>query len=137
MNDRPTASTITDPQLDALHDQLDKVRSAAVLHRQGLITTAELYAVIGPENGPADAAEAAVARCAEHDGPCFPDPTAKCPAHGDKQCAHCHRNPSSCADREYVECGFWSATGMHWDTCSNRIRGPLVEDWRPTSKEQP
>ena len=68
----------------------------------------------------------AAATCNEHDGPCFPDPTAKCPAHGEHQCAACHRNPSNCADPDYVECGYWLATGMHWDTCANRIRGPLT-----------
>ncbi|MFI5687859.1 hypothetical protein [Streptomyces sp. NPDC051636] len=74
----------------------------------------------------------AATTCSEHDGPCFPDPTAKCPAHGDHQCAACHRNPSSCNDRDYVECGYWSSTGMHWDTCSNRIRGPLTPDTAAT-----
>jgi len=71
-------------------------------------------------------APAPASTCSEHDGPCFPDPTARCPAHGDHQCAECHRNPSTCNDRDYVECGYWTTTGMHWDTCTNRIRGPIT-----------
>lgn len=65
---------------------------------------------------------AGVRFCDEHDGPCFPDPTAVCPAHGSQQCTLCHRNPGSCAN-DYGACGFWLSTGMHWDTCPNRMRG--------------
>lgn len=57
MNDRYTADTITSDALDALYDRLDRARDAAALHRQGLITTAELYAVI-------EAAPAATEPCA-------------------------------------------------------------------------
>lgn len=67
-----------------------------------------------------------VERCGEHDGPCFPDPDAQCSAHGEWKCAHCHRNPASCIDGA-GECGMWAPTGMHWDTCPNRVRGPLAD----------
>lgn len=43
---RLTASTINDAQLDALYERLARVRDAVALHWQGLLTTAELYAVI-------------------------------------------------------------------------------------------
>ena len=55
--------------------------------------------------------------------PYWPDPHAKCPAHGKTFCYACHRNPSTCADPDRPSCGYWLATGMHWDTCPNRIRG--------------
>lgn len=54
--------------------------------------------------------------------PYWPDPHARCPAHGDRFCESCHRNPGDCADAD-GSCSYWSATGMHWDTCPNRIRG--------------
>jgi hypothetical protein len=55
MNDRYTADTINDDALDQLYERLDRARDAAALHRQGLLTTAELYAVIEatPAPGPA------------------------------------------------------------------------------------
>lgn len=46
MTDRHTVNSITSDALDALYDRLDRIRDAAVLHRQGLIRTSELYAVI-------------------------------------------------------------------------------------------
>lgn len=59
----------------------------------------------------------------------FPDyPNAKCSAHGDPLCTRCARNPSTCApdddgdERHGSGCGVYSSTGMHWDTCPNRIR---------------
>ncbi|GGW15720.1 hypothetical protein GCM10018980_52060 [Streptomyces capoamus] len=63
--------------------------------------------------------------CGAHDGPCFPDPSARCAAHGEQQCARCHRTPSTCAG-DSGECRIWSSTGMHWHTCPNRVRGPLT-----------
>lgn len=51
----------------------------------------------------------------------FPDPEAKCPAHGQRFCMACCRNPSTCVE-DNGGCGFYSSTGMHWDTCPNRIR---------------
>lgn len=66
-----------------------------------------------------------VARCEEHDGVCFPQPFARCSAHGDEQCLLCHRHPSSCANAS-GSCAVWAATGMHWDTCQHRLREPLV-----------
>jgi hypothetical protein len=55
MSDRYTADTINDDALDQLYERLDRARDAAALHQQGLLTTAELYAVIeaNPEDGPA------------------------------------------------------------------------------------
>lgn len=53
--------------------------------------------------------------------PYWPDPDARCPAHGRRYCAGCHRNPSTCRDFDSPPCGYWQATGMHWDTCPNRV----------------
>jgi hypothetical protein len=104
-NDTATGATPHQPPVPS--DSLDKLKAAGVVS----------HTVI---------AGASQATCGEHDGPCFPDPDARCPAHGDPRCALCHRNPSTCADPEYVECGTWSRTGMHWDTCPNRVRGPAA-----------
>lgn len=60
--------------------------------------------------------------------PYFPDPDAKCVAHGVQFCASCHRNPAYCMGSDSVGCGRYSGTGMHWDTCPNRIDRP--EDQR-------
>lgn len=63
----------------------------------------------------------------------FPDHDARCSAHGHRECEECHRNPANCKlppiDVNYatIGCGQYSATGMHWDTCPNRIRGPLTD----------
>jgi len=46
MTDRHTVNTITSDQLDALYYRLDAARDATALHRQGLLSTAELYAVV-------------------------------------------------------------------------------------------
>lgn len=54
--------------------------------------------------------------------PHFPDPKAICPAHGNRYCRACSRNPGDCIG-DCGGCGYWSATGMHWDTCPNRVRG--------------
>lgn len=54
--------------------------------------------------------------------PYFPDPEAKCSAHGDRMCGQCAQNPSTCAEPD-GQCGTWLTTGMHWDTCPNRVRG--------------
>ena len=53
--------------------------------------------------------------------PYFPDPRAKCPAHGNRYCPWCSRNPADCIEAS-GNCGYYSATGMHWDTCANRVR---------------
>lgn len=55
---------------------------------------------------------------------CFPDPDAACSAHGDKRCLHCHRNASDCAQAD-GQCSVYATTGMHWDTCANRVRGQM------------
>jgi len=54
--------------------------------------------------------------------PYFPDPEAKCSAHGDRMCGQCAQNPSTCGE-PYGQCGTWMSIGMHWDTCPNRVRG--------------
>lgn len=54
--------------------------------------------------------------------PYFPDPEAKCSAHGDRMCGQCAQNPSTCAG-PCGPCDAWLSTGMHWDTCPNRVRG--------------
>jgi hypothetical protein len=54
--------------------------------------------------------------------PYFPDPEAKCSAHGDRMCGQCAQNPSTCAEPD-GPCGTWLSRGMHWDTCPNRVRG--------------
>lgn len=53
--------------------------------------------------------------------PYFPDALATCPAHGTRYCVACSRNPGDCM-HNLGSCGYWSATGMHWDTCRNRVR---------------
>jgi hypothetical protein len=45
---------------------------------------------------------------------------ATCSGHGREACEICSLNPASCADG-YGECIAYSQTGMHWDTCPNRI----------------
>jgi len=45
-----------------------------------------------------------------------------CSAHGEKACELCSLNPGSCATDSW-QCEMWRDTGMHWDTCPNRIRG--------------
>jgi hypothetical protein len=52
--------------------------------------------------------------------PHFPDPQARCSAHGASYCLACHRNPSS--PRRCGQCYSYDGTGMHGDTCANRIR---------------
>ena len=46
----------------------------------------------------------------------FPNPEARCSAHGQSLCIKCARN-GPCG-----QCDTYEATGMHWDTCANRIR---------------
>jgi hypothetical protein len=52
--------------------------------------------------------------------PHFPDPKARCSAHGTTYCLACHRNPSG--PRTCGQCYSYDSTGMHGDTCANRIR---------------
>jgi hypothetical protein len=49
MTNRHTADTINDNDLDALYYRLAGARDAVALHRQGLITTAELYDAVEAE----------------------------------------------------------------------------------------
>lgn len=69
MTDRPNINSLTSDQLDALYERLDNARHAAALHRQGLLTIAELYAVIeaAPNDQPAHNASPTVAECAAQD----------------------------------------------------------------------
>lgn len=60
----------------------------------------------------------------------FPNLEARCSAHGQSLCVLCARNPGDCApgrDGSGQSCRMWMETGMHWDTCPNRIRGPLEQ----------
>lgn len=45
-----------------------------------------------------------------------------CSAHGCGPCDLCSLNPADCAEPN-GSCGYYRETGMHWDTCPNRIRG--------------
>jgi hypothetical protein len=47
---------MTSDDLDLLYDRLDRARDAATLHRKGLLTTTELYAVIEAAPVPDEAA---------------------------------------------------------------------------------
>ena len=60
-----------------------------------------------------------VRQVSEYTFPGYPD--AKCSAHGDNACWRCARNPGNCV-AETGSCSMYSETGMHWDTCPNRIR---------------
>ncbi|MCX5253653.1 hypothetical protein OOK27_05620 [Streptomyces canus] len=91
-------------------DSLDKLKAAGVVS----------HTVVATGDG------SPARTCGEHDGPCFPEAGAKCSAHGEQQCARCHRNPSDCLTEDGA-CGRWSWSGMHWDTCPNRRRGPLAD----------
>jgi hypothetical protein len=57
----------------------------------------------------------------------FPEPSAKCVAHGRSLCVACARNPGDCAN-EYGpnSCSVYGSTGMHWDTCPNRVRDESI-----------
>lgn len=49
-----------------------------------------------------------------------------CIAHGVTACTACTLNPSTCGpdhtgDQDQVGCGQYGVTGMHYDTCPNRI----------------
>ncbi|MFF9205123.1 hypothetical protein ACF1AE_25545 [Streptomyces sp. NPDC014986] len=82
-------------------------------------------ALVGPRPGGSEqptTTETPADSCKAHNGhPCFPEPGARCSAHGTHQCALCHRNPGSCAG-DLGGCTTWSLEGMHWDTCPNRIK---------------
>lgn len=51
----------------------------------------------------------------------------RCTHHGVEACPACSTNPGSCGDPDAAQagCGYYAATGMHWDTCPNRIDEPL------------
>lgn len=55
----------------------------------------------------------------------FPDASARCTAHGRNLCVSCARNPGDCAqgyNKQGSGCSVYEDTGMHWDTCPNRLR---------------
>lgn len=60
-----------------------------------------------------------VRQTSEYTFPSYPD--ARCSAHGDNACLMCARNPGDCVT-DVGSCGMYVSTGMHWDTCPNRIR---------------
>lgn len=46
-----------------------------------------------------------------------------CVAHGNNSCWQCSLNPSTCAQPgETPGCGEYAVTGMHWDSCPNRVQ---------------
>lgn len=57
----------------------------------------------------------------------IPDPDYKCSAHGEPACVHCARSRPGGIDEngQCRECIVYGEHGVHWDTCANRIRGPL------------
>lgn len=60
----------------------------------------------------------------------FPSLEERCSAHGQSLCVLCARNPGDCDPNHGgsgQSCGVWAETGMHGDTCPNRIRGPLEQ----------
>jgi hypothetical protein len=48
-------------------------------------------------------------------------PQHRCTAHGEQACGLCTLNPSTCNTPGEVGCATYSETGMHWDTCPNRV----------------
>lgn len=44
-----------------------------------------------------------------------------CPAHGDAGCVLCSASADG-ATRHCSGCDFFAETGMHWDTCPNRVK---------------
>lgn len=48
-------------------------------------------------------------------------PVARCVAHGVPTCATCTLNPAECASQADGGCSTYRDTGMHWDTCPNRV----------------
>lgn len=47
----------------------------------------------------------------------------KCIAHGEPVCRLCSLNPASCdVEASSAGCLTYSTSGMHWDTCPNRVR---------------
>lgn len=56
----------------------------------------------------------------------------RCPAHGKAMCQTCSRIAVYHISKDVGEppqcdsCEYWGETGMHWDTCPNRIRGDIV-----------
>jgi hypothetical protein len=46
----------------------------------------------------------------------------RCPAHGEATCGLCRLNPSTCdTPGTDIGCATYNETGMHWDTCPNRV----------------
>ncbi len=68
----------------------------------------------------------AVARAVLGEASAVPAP--RCVHHGVEACPACSANPGSCGDPDAVQvgCGHYAATGMHWDTCPNRVDGEVT-----------
>lgn len=49
----------------------------------------------------------------------------RCPAHGEAACPTCSQNVGGTCD----QCEHYGETGMHWDTCPNRIRGLVTSPY--------
>lgn len=71
MTVRKTLDQMNSDDLDALHERLDRIRDAARLHRQTLIGTSELYAVIEALDAPSGPAPA---QTGDDDDYCGVDP---------------------------------------------------------------
>ncbi|MFJ4926813.1 hypothetical protein [Streptomyces sp. NPDC088736] len=114
--------------IDQLHEGLIDGITAASEKTAELIGARTILAFTDtieiPANDTSARAPQSGCRCGEHDGPCFPEAGATCVAHGDTECPYCHRNPADCATGG--NCSVWERTGMHWDSCANRVRGPLA-----------
>lgn len=66
-------------------------------------------------------------------------PPPKCAAHGIPRCTACSRNPGNCGNESGdVGCATYGDTGMHWDTCPNRVEDTAPPcDCRPTVSAGP
>lgn len=63
------------------------------------------------------------------------DPKAFCPAHGEHRCRTCAQSGGR-AGRRVVgrlceDCTQFGTTGMHWDTCPNRVPEQAPDWWSP------
>jgi hypothetical protein len=83
-----------------------------------LVTVASVWLVITlaarTANRPPQPCDCPCRRTADPEDPGQPQP--RCSAHGDVACDLCSLN-GPC-----TECFAYAETGMHWDTCPNRIR---------------
>jgi hypothetical protein len=62
------------------------------------------------------------------------EPDAVCPAHGEARCRWCAQSAGRgrrVFGRMCDDCGWFYATGMHWDTCQNRVSARPPGGWSP------